>query len=121
MLLGLLSVVSFIAALLAMAFYTLFERKVLAHAQLRKGPGKVGFLGVPQPLADALKLFLKQRVIPRKANRGGFIIAPSLGLALALVLWLLTPHLHAVTVVPFAAILFLVVSSLRVYAILMAG
>ena len=68
MALVLISVLTFIIALLAIAFYTLFERKFLAHAQLRKGPRKVGLVGLPQPLADALKLFLKQRVTPRKVN-----------------------------------------------------
>ena len=82
----LLSVLTFLMALLAMAFYTLFERKFLAHAQLRKGPRKVSLFGLPQPLADALKLFLKQRVTPRKANQLGFTAAPTLGLALALAL-----------------------------------
>lgn len=65
---ALLTIVTFLVALLAIAFYTLFERKFLAHAQLRKGPGKVGIIGLPQPFADALKLFLKQRVTPTNAN-----------------------------------------------------
>ena len=64
----LLTIVTFLVALVAIAFYTLFERKFLAHAQLRKGPSKVGIIGLPQPLADAVKLFLKQRVTPRNAN-----------------------------------------------------
>lgn len=118
---GLLSTITFLIALLAMAYYTLLERKFLAHAQLRKGPSKVGIIGLPQPLADAVKLFLKQRVMPRKANQLGFTLAPALGLTLAMVLWLLKPHFHRATIIPFGRILFLVVSRLRVYAILMAG
>lgn len=65
---ALLAIVTYLAALIAIAFYTLFERKFLAHAQLRKGPGKVGIIGLPQPFADAIKLFLKQRVTPACAN-----------------------------------------------------
>ena len=76
----------FACALLAMAFYTLFERKFLGHAQLRKGPNKVGVIGLPQPFSDAMKLFLKQCNTPLYSNNGGFFFAPILGLFLSLVL-----------------------------------
>ena len=121
MLVALLRLVTFVGALLAMAFYTLFERKFLAHAQLRKGPSKVGLAGLPQPIADAIKLFLKQRVTPSVANRVGFTIAPAMGLGLALVIWGIYPHTHGGVVVPFGAILFLVLSRLTVYITLAAG
>ena len=118
---ALLTIVSFLAALVAIAFYTLFERKFLAHAQLRKGPRKVGIIGLPQPFADAIKLFLKQRVTPKNVNFIGFTTAPTIGLGLALILWILYPHSHAGVFVPFGAILFLVISRLIVYVILAAG
>jgi NADH-ubiquinone oxidoreductase chain 1 len=76
----------FACALVAMAFYTLFERKFLGHAQIRKGPNKVGFLGLLQPFSDAIKLFLKQRVSPLYGNGFGFYMAPVLSLILALVM-----------------------------------
>ena len=82
----LLSVVTFIGALLSMAYYTLFERKFLACAQRRKGPRKVGLAGLAQPFADALKLFFKQRVTPSRANRIGFTVAPATMLSLAFIL-----------------------------------
>lgn len=78
--------ITFILALIRIAFYTLFERKFLALAQRRKGPNKVRLAGLPQPLADALKLFLKQQAIPTRANQTGFIIAPAGALVLALIL-----------------------------------
>ena len=78
--------ISFIIALLAIAFYTLLERKLLAYFQLRKGPNKVLLMGLPQPIADALKLFLKEQTSPRTANFIPFLIAPSIGLTLALIL-----------------------------------
>ena len=114
-------VITFLMALFTMAFFTLFERKLLALAQLRKGPRKVGLVGLPQPFADAMKLFFKQQVTPRKANRFGFLAAPSLGLGLSLSLWLINPHRHTLIIVPFGAVFFLMISRLAVYVVLMAG
>jgi len=79
-------IISFIMALLAIAFYTLLERKFLGYFQLRKGPNKVLFIGLPQPLADAIKLFLKEQASPSLANFVPFSAAPILGLFLALAL-----------------------------------
>merc|ERR1711976_1120395 len=118
---ALLTTITFLVALVATAFYTLFERKFLAHAQLRKGPRKVGIIGLPQPFADAIKLFVKQRVTPTTANSLGFTIAPAAGLALPLIMWLLYPHTHSSIMTPFGAILFLILSSLTVYVLLAAG
>lgn len=78
--------ITFIAALISIAFYTLFERKFLALAQRRKGPNKVSLAGLPQPLADAMKLFLKQQATLSRANHTAFIIAPAGALTLSLIL-----------------------------------
>jgi NADH-ubiquinone oxidoreductase chain 1 len=82
----------FLCALLAIAFYTLFERKFLGHAQIRKGPNKVGYIGLLQPFSDAIKLFLKQRVSPLYGNGAGFYLAPVLSLTLSLVMWIFYPY-----------------------------
>jgi len=76
----------FICILVSIAFFTLLERKILGYIQLRKGPNKVTIIGIPQPIADALKLFTKELNIPIIANIFPFLAAPILGLFLALIL-----------------------------------
>jgi NADH-ubiquinone oxidoreductase chain 1 len=75
-----------VLALLAIAFYTLIERKFLGYFQLRKGPNKVIILGLPQPFADAIKLFVKERSNPLSSNSKLFYVAPAIGLILTIIL-----------------------------------
>src|SRR5579864_3760344 len=77
--------------LLAIAYLTYAERKVLAAAQLRKGPNVVGPFGLLQPLADGAKLLFKETVIPSGANRIVFIVAPIITFTLSLVAWAVVP------------------------------
>lgn len=79
-------IISYVSALVAIAFYTLIERKFLGYFQLRKGPNKVGLAGIPQPFADAIKLFVKEQSTPISSNLSPFIAAPILGLILTLIL-----------------------------------
>jgi NADH-ubiquinone oxidoreductase chain 1 len=79
-------IIRYIIALIAMAFYTLIERKFLGYFQLRKGPNKVSLTGIPQPFADAIKLFVKEQSNPSISNKSPFIAAPVLGLILTLIL-----------------------------------
>jgi len=114
-------IITLISALLAIAFYTLLERKALGYFQLRKGPNKVGIAGLPQPFADALKLFFKELNKPFQANLPAFIIAPILALILALLIWSLAPVSSPAYFLKYGVIAFLCVSRLSVYTTLGSG
>nr|QXF29937.1 NADH dehydrogenase subunit 1 [Chloeia pocicola] len=112
---------NYVLALLAMAFYTLLERKALGYFQNRKGPNKVSLAGIPQPLADALKLFSKEISRPTFSNLTPFLISPMGSLFLALILWSTYPYMSSSFIITFGALFFLCVSSLNVYTTLGAG
>jgi NADH:ubiquinone oxidoreductase subunit H len=78
------SIVTLIPTLITIAIFTLTERKVMASIQRREGPNVVGFNGLLQPLADGLKLILKEIIIPSKANKLLFLLAPMITLILSL-------------------------------------
>jgi len=111
----------YVIALVAIAFYTLIERKFLGYFQLRKGPNKVILIGLPQPFADAIKLFTKEQANPTPANMLPYIFAPVLGLILALILWILFPHSSPSSFLIYGALYFLCVSSINVYTTFIAG
>ena len=115
------TITTYICILLSVAFFTLLERKGLGYFQVRKGPNKVGFIGLPQPLADAAKLFTKELTKPTLANQSPYLIAPALSLILALLLWQIYPLTRTRTIYTWGILLFLCVSSLNVYGILLAG
>lgn len=109
--------------LLSVAFMTIIERKVLASMQRRIGPNVVGYYGVMQPFADALKLVVKETVIPQHATRSLFLLAPVISLVFSLLGWAVIPFGSGLALTDFnLGILYsLGVSSIGVYGVLFAG
>nr|WNH18175.1 NADH dehydrogenase subunit 1 [Zameus squamulosus] len=110
-----------IPVLLATAFLTLVERKILGYMQFRKGPNIVGPYGLLQPIADGVKLFIKEPVRPSTASPFLFLATPTLALTLALLMWTPLPLPHSIINLNLGLLFILAISSLTVYTILGSG
>lgn len=107
--------------LASVAFYTLFERKVIGLFHLRVGPNKVSIIGLVQPLLDGLKLFTKQNLVPLRANKLVYVLAPQIGLFLAFFVWLTLPNLYLIVSINYRIVLFFCVGSVIVFSVLLSG
>jgi len=109
--------------LIAVAFFTLAERKVMACIQIRRGPNTVGFLGLMQPVADAVKLMLKETVLPTNVSTFGFVLAPILTFFLSVLSWSVIPFSSKNYIVDIdIGLLFLfATSSLGIYGVILSG
>ncbi|MCK8782811.1 NADH-quinone oxidoreductase subunit NuoH [Roseomonas sp. NAR14] len=112
-----------VPVLIGVAYLTYAERKVLAAMQLRRGPNVVGPFGLLQPFADALKMLMKETIIPTGANRALFIMAPMLTFILAMLAWAVIPVNDgwAIADINVGVLYLFAISSLGVYGIIIAG
>ena len=110
-----------VSVLVSVLYFTMLERKLMSYIQLRKGPNKVGFLGLFTPIADAVKLFFKHMGVVLKGKEILFILSPVFSVIFLLMVWVLYPFFESKNLFWYGFVIFMCISRVNVYSVLGSG
>nr|YP_010700062.1 NADH dehydrogenase subunit 1 [Phlossa conjucta]WCH63195.1 NADH dehydrogenase subunit 1 [Phlossa conjucta] len=114
-------IILILGVLIGVAYLTLLERKILGYIQIRKGPNKLGMVGILQPFSDAIKLFSKEQTYPNFSNYISYIFSPIISFMLSLIMWMMIPYYFNLIMFNLGLLFFFCCTSLGVYLVMVSG